>query len=145
MLSDLRQISVTIALASLLVGCAAESHVLVGTQRPAISPDQVRVYLHPPVRYEEVAIIDASSRGSPAFTDQQKMNKVIDRLKDEAASLGANGILLEGVGDQQAGSVGTGFGSATATGNSAYGTGFGLSAGVFIKEGKGMAIFVPSE
>ena len=145
MLSDLRQISVTIALASLLVGCAAESHVLVGTQRPAISPDQVRVYLHPPVRYEEVAIIDASSRGSPAFTDQQKMNKVIDRLKDEAASLGANGILLEGVGDQQAGTVGTGFGSATATGNTAYGSSFGVSAAAFMKTGKGLAIFVPPQ
>lgn len=145
MLSGLRQISVTIAFASFLVGCAAESHVLVGTQRPAISPDQVRVYLHPPARYEEVAIIDASSRGSPAFTDQQKMNRVIDRLKDEAASLGANGILLEGVGDQAAGSVGTGFGSATANGNTAYGSGFGISANAFMKTGKGLAIFVPPQ
>jgi hypothetical protein len=122
MLSGLRQIPVTIALASFLVGCAAESHVLIGTQRPAISPDQVRVYLHPPASYEEVAIIDASSRGgTPAFIDQQKMSRVIERLKDEAASLGANGILLEGVGDQQTGTVGTGFGSATANGYSAFG------------------------
>lgn len=84
------------------------------------------------------------SRGSPAFTDQQKMNRVIDRLKNEAASLGANGILLEGVGDQAAGSVGTGFGTATANGSTAFGTGMGLSAGVFMKTGKGLAIYVLS-
>lgn len=42
------------------------------------------------------------------------MNKAIARLKQEAARLGANGVLLEQAGD--AGSVGTGFGSATASG-----------------------------
>lgn len=137
------RIFIGLAAQALLVGCAASSHVLVGTARPPISPDQVKIYLHPPARYEEVAIIDASSRGSPAFTDQQKMDKAIARLKDQAASLGANGILLEGAGDQQAGAVGTGFGTATATGNSAYGTGVGVSAGIFIKSAKGMAIYVP--
>lgn len=129
----------------LLAGCAASSHVLVGTARPPISPDQVKIYLHPPANYEEVAIIDASSRGSPAFTDQQKMNKAIARLKDQAASLGANGILLEGAGDQQAGAVGTGVGTATATRNSAVGTGVGISAGIFIKSANGLAIYVPPE
>jgi hypothetical protein len=146
MLSELSRMTLSVALTSLLVGCAAESHVLIGTQRPAISPDQVRVYLHPPARYEEVAIVDASSRGgAPSFTEQQKMNKVIERLKEEAAGLGANGVLLEGVGDQQAGTVATGFGSATANGNSAYGTGFGVSANAFMKSGKGLAIFVPPQ
>lgn len=129
-----------------LVGCAASSHVLVGTARPPISPDQVKIYLHPPAKYEEVAVIDASSRGgAPAFTDQQKMNKAIARLKDEAAKLGANGILLEGAGEQQAGAVGTGVGTATATGHSAVGTGVGFSAGVFIKSANGLAIYVPPE
>jgi hypothetical protein len=117
---------------------------MVGTARPAISPDQVKVYLHPPASYEEIAIVDASSRGHISFTDQQKMNTVMNRLKEEAASVGANGLLLEGVGDVQAGSVGTGFGTATANGNTAYGTGFGVSAGVFQKTGKGLAIYVPA-
>ena len=128
----------------LLAGCAASSHVLVGTARPPISPDQVKIYLHPPAKYEEIAIIDASSRGSPAFTDQQKMNKAIARLKDEAAKLGANGILLEGAGDQS-GAVGTGVGTATSTGHSAVGTGVGISAGIFIKSANGLAIYVPLE
>jgi hypothetical protein len=134
---------IAVAAQAILAGCAASSHVLVGTARPPIPADQVRIYLHPPAKYEEVAIIDASSRGSVAFTDQQKMDRAIARLKEQAASLGANGVLLEGAGDQQAGAVGTGFGTATATGNSAVGTGVGVSAGIFIKAAKGMAIYVP--
>jgi hypothetical protein len=131
--------------AAFLVGCAAESHVLVGTARPPISPDQVKIYVHAPAKYEEIAIIDASSKGSPAFTDQQKMDKAIARLKDEAAKLGANGILLQGAGDQSAGAVGTGVGTATTTGHSTVGTGVGISAGIFFKSANGMAIYVPPE
>lgn len=116
---------------ALLVGCAAESHVIVGTVRPPISPDQVKIYLQPPRVFEKIAIIDASSQSSMAFTQQQKMDKAIARLKDEAAKLGANGILLQGTGSQAVGSVGTGFGSATATGSSEYGTGVGVSGNVF--------------
>ena len=67
---------------------------------------------------------------------------VIDRLKAEAAKLGANGILLSGVGDQASGSVGSGFGTATATGHSAFGVGFGSSATIFQKKGDGLAIYV---
>jgi hypothetical protein len=144
MLRTLRNGLLCISLASLFSGCAHSSHVLIGTARPAISPDQVKVYLHPPARYEEVAIIDASSQGSMAFTDQQKMNRVIDRMKAQAAELGANGILLESAGDQYAGSVETGFGSATGYGNTATATGLGVSAGVFMKSGKGLAIYVPT-
>lgn len=129
----------------ILTACAASSHVLVGTARAPISPDQVKIYLHPPAKYEEVAIIDASSRGSPAFTDQQKMDKAIARLKEEAAKLGANGILLEGAGDQQAGAVGTSAGTSSASGHSAYGTGVGVSAGIFIKSANGLAIYVSAE
>jgi hypothetical protein len=125
-----------------IAGCAT-SHVMVGRARPPISPDQVQIYLHPPgTKYEEIALLDTSSKGSFSITAQGKTNAVIDRLKAEAAKLGANGILLSGVGDQAAGSVGSGFGSATASGNSAFGVGFGSSATVFQKKGDGLAIYV---
>jgi hypothetical protein len=127
----------------LLLGCAS-SHVMIGEARPPISPDQVKLYLHPPEKYEEIAIIDASSRRSIVFTDQQKMNKVIARLKEEAAKVGANGILIQGTGDEQTGEVGTGAGTATASGHSGYGTSVGVSAGVFMKTGQGIAIYVPN-
>jgi hypothetical protein len=121
-----------------LSGCAT-SYVMVGQARPPISPDQVQIYLHPPAnKYSEIALLDTSSKGSFAITAQGKTNVVMDRLKAEAAKLGANGILLEGVGDQAGGSVGTGY--ATASGHSAFG--FGSSATVFHKKGDGLAIYV---
>jgi hypothetical protein len=125
------------------VGCSTSSHVLIGTQRPPIAPDQVRLYTHPPDHYEEVAIVESSSKQSFSPGDQAKMDKVIQRLKEQAAQLGANGVLIQGLGDQYAGSVGSGVGTATTSGHSAVGTGFGISAGIFQKTGQGMAIYVP--
>lgn len=125
-----------------LFGCVS-SHVIVGKVRPPISPDQVQLYLHPPAgKYEEVALLDSNSKHSFSFTSQGKTNAVIDRLRAEAAKLGANGILLNGVTDQAAGSVNTGFGSATASGHTATGFGIGTSGTVFVKSGSGLAIYV---
>jgi hypothetical protein len=102
-------------LLAVLSGCAT-SYAMAGEARPPISPDQVQIYLHPPAnKYSEIALLDTSSKGSFAMTAQAKTNMVMDRLKAEAAKLGANGILLEGVGDQAGGSVGTGY--ATASGH----------------------------
>jgi hypothetical protein len=135
---------VYVVLLATLAGCAS-SHVLVGTPRAAIPPDQVKVYLHPPANYEEIALVDATSRHGMAFTDQQKMNKVIDRMKEEAASVGANGLLLAGLGDVATGSVGGGSSTATAYGNTAHATGLGFSSEVFQKAGKALAIYVPPQ
>jgi len=128
--------------ALLILGGCVSSHVLVGTPRAPISPDQVKIYMHPPAKYEEIALLDTSSRGSFAFTAQGKTDKVIERLKVEAAKLGANGVLLEGIGDREAGAIGTGVGSASFSGGSATSVGFGSAAAVYQKTGNGMAIFV---
>ena len=135
------RIILLLATIAVLTGCVS-SHVLVGTVRPPISPDQVKIYIHPPAKYEEIAILESSSKGSFAITAQGKTNKVVERLKEEAAKLGANGILLQGIGDQQVGAVGTGFASGTASGSSAFGVGFGSSTAVYQKTGNGMAIYV---
>jgi hypothetical protein len=138
----LGSIAVVSTLVALTVGCAS-SHVMVGNARPPISPDQVRLYTHPPEKYEEIAIIDSSSKGSFAITQQGRTDAVIARLKDEAAKLGANGILIQGMGNAYGGSVTTGTGTATTSGHTAYGVGTGLSVPVMIKEGSGVAIYVP--
>lgn len=132
-----------IALTCIALTACVSSHVIVGTVRAPISPDQVKIYLHPPAKFEEVAILDSSSKGSWAITAQGKTNKVIERLKSEAAKLGANGLLLQNIGDQQVGTVGSGFASASASGNTATGFGFGSSAAIFQKNGSGLAIYVP--
>lgn len=130
----------------MLAGCvASQSHVIVGTVRPPIAVDQVKLYVSPPKKFEQVALLDASSRGSLAFTDQQKMDAAILGLKTEAAKLGANGILLNSVGDQSATVVGAGFDSATTTGHTGFGSGFGMASTVFLKSATGAAIYVIEE
>lgn len=128
----------------LLTSCAT-SHVLVGAKRPPIPVSQVKIYSKPPRKFEEIAMMDTSSKGSWAITEQGKMDTVIERLKEEAASLGANGVLLQGIGNQSGGAVMTGFGSATAYGNSAYGYNTGIAVPVNHKAGNGIAIYVIAE
>jgi hypothetical protein len=133
------------AAALTLVACSTSSHVLVGTPRPPISPDSVRIYTQPPPKYQQIAHLDASSQGSFAITSQQNMDKAISRLKEEAAKLGANGILLQGVQDQQSGAIGAGGGNTSYGGNSATGVGVGGSVGIYNKAVTGLAIYVPPQ
>jgi hypothetical protein len=137
----------TLLLAALLAcaACSTSSHVLIGTARPPISPESVRVYLKPPPKYEEVATINASSQGSLALTSQQNMDKAVERLKAEAARLGANGVLLQGVQDTQSGSIGAGGGGASYGPNSASGVGVGGSFAITSKLVQGLAIYVPPQ
>lgn len=83
--------------------------------------------------------------GKPCFTAQCKTNKVMDRLKDQAAKLGANAILLQGIGSQYAGSVGTSYGSATYGHGFASGSAFGISTAIMSETGKALAIYVSAD
>ncbi len=130
------------AMALLLSACAT-SHVMIGQARPPISPDQVQIYTQPPSsHYEPIARLDTSSQGSFSFTAQRKTDAVIGRLKAEAAKLGANGVLLEGIGDQASGSVGGGGGGGSYGGGGAAGGGVGLNFATTRKAGGGVAIYV---
>jgi hypothetical protein len=128
-----------------LAACSTSSHVLIGTPRPAISPQSVKIYAQPPAKYEQIATLDASSQGSFAFTSQANMDVAIERMKEEAAKLGANGVLLQGVEDRQSGSIGTGVGSSSYNGGGATGVGVGGSFGIYNKATHGIAIYVPPE
>ena len=82
-----------------LVGCVPVSHIVVGETREPIHPSNVKIYLDYPEEYEKIALIDAGSNFAfkdPAilFDWQRKMDKAMERLKIEAAQLGANGILI---------------------------------------------------
>lgn len=131
-----KTIVLSAVVAAVLMGCAS-SAVVVGQVRAPISPAQVKLYLNPPKRFEQVALLESSSKASWAVSDQGKTDVVIQRLKEEAANIGANGILLSGVGSQTAGSIGT----AGFSGNTAL----GVSAGIFHKAGSGIAIYVTEE
>src|SRR5664280_926553 len=57
------------------------------------------------------------------------VDKVIERLKEQAEKLGANGIILERFSDRETGSVRTGVGSDSYSRNSSVGGGVGGSLG----------------
>jgi hypothetical protein len=132
------------ASAFLLAACVTlSSHILLGTPRAPISPDEVMLYTAPPAQpFEEIALLNASSGGGVGYGGQKSVDEVIGLMKAEAAKLGANGLLLGDIGDRQAGTFGTGVGSDSYSRNSAVGVDVGGSAGIFQKTGKGTAIYV---
>ena len=82
--------------------CASSSsYLLIGEKRDPIAVSEVKIYSKEPEKYDSIAVIDASSKGSFSFTEQQKMDAALVKLKQEAANLGANGIILGSVNDEQ--------------------------------------------
>jgi hypothetical protein len=97
-------------LALLLCGCGTTHVIMVGQPRPAITPDAVRVYTTPPRHFARIAIINSSSGGSWAFTSRGQVDEAIARIKEKAAKVGANGVLLEAVSTTSSGGLGIGVG-----------------------------------
>jgi hypothetical protein len=129
-----------------LLSACASSHVMIGKARPPITPDSVQIYMQPPAgKYEQIAILNTSSAGSFSFTAQSKTDSVIKRLKEQAARLGANGVILQGMGDLAGGSVGVGGGQDSYSRSSAVGVGLGGSFQMSHKAGTGLAIYVASQ
>lgn len=136
----------TLLLGCLLVGCAGSSSRLIAPARPAVSPAEVRIFHMPPRHYQEIAVLDATSgarffRGTP-----EGEAEAIERLKEEAAKVGANGVLLTLVGDRPSGTIGIGIGgggisagrrSVVAGGGSASG-----AAPIVRNSAQGIAIYV---
>ncbi len=97
----------TVSLLFSLGGCAVtnETAVIIGTKRPAISPEQVKLYSTPPKKYVEIAIISADA-AHDFMSKQALVDKAVVNAKVEAAKVGANGILLDSLGDTQIGTLG---------------------------------------
>ena len=128
----------------LLAACATTSHVITGKTQTPIDPSQVKIYSTAPPDYEEIAVIDATSRWSFSFGDQRKMDAVMERLRREAASLGANGVLLQSTGSESGGGLSTGIGTGVGIGG-----GVSIGTGIFTtsdtKTARGLAIHVPAQ
>lgn len=135
--------------ALVLVFCSCNvtrsSHVIVGPTGPAIDPSQVQIYLRAPAKYQEVAILKSDSRNAFA-SDQSLADSAMLRMKEEAAKLGANGVLLSGLSEQHVGTIGNSFGAASAYpsgyGVNAYGSSFGTATPIYAKVAQGIAIKV---
>ncbi len=131
-----------------LTGCLAsgdlKSHELVGGVRAPISPDSVQLYLEPPSRrYERIALLHSSSRRSWSFTSESKADVVVRRLKEEAASLGANGILLDEIADRPGATVGTRVGTNYMGARGTTDLGIAVALPTSQRYGSGIAIYLP--
>jgi len=114
-----------------LVSCATGSSIVTGKVRPAIDPSDVKLFLDPPLEYETIGIVEASS--DVEFSSQAATDRAIQELKSQAAKIGANGVLISDTRDKSGGIVGF------------------VSGGVFYgsasdaKTARGRAIFVVQE
>lgn len=132
-------------LALFLVACSSNSQLITGTARPPIDPSQVRVYFSPPPGgFEEIAQLETAS-GSFTYGEQNKMNSVIAHLREEAAKLGANGVLFVGSENSYGNSsVGVGAGGGNYGGSGFSSGGVGVSISPTKKFARGVAIYVPN-
>lgn len=135
---------------TLLTGCQT-SHLVVGNERAPTSPEEVVLYTSPPnAPYENVALISTGSAFSWSLSEQSKLNVVIRRLKEDAAKLGANGLIVTWLGDEYLGTLQSGSFNATATDQGLYqtrvqGNTSSTSVPVFVKKGEATAIYIAPE
>ncbi|MDV0438612.1 hypothetical protein [Xanthomonas sacchari] len=127
-----------LALLLSLAGCASSSKVMVGAARPPIDPALVQIYSAPPPGAVDIAQLEASS--AAGFGTQGQTDAAVDRLKRDAAKLGANGVVLMGVGSQRSGG-GLSVGAGSYGGH--VGGGLGIGIPTTQKRAAGMAIWVP--
>jgi hypothetical protein len=127
-----------LALSLLMGGCANTSKVMLGQPRPPVDPAQVQVYRTPPVGSVEIAQLESTS--AVGFGTQGQTDAAIARLKREAAALGANGVVLMGVGS-------SGSPVGMSVGGGSYGRHSGAGVGIGIpttqRRAAGVAIYVP--
>ena len=102
------KLKIIILCSTILAGCAItnETALVTGTPRAAIAPEQVKLYTKAPAKYEEIAIVSADA-AHDFMSKQALQDKALAGLKNEAAKVGANGVLLTSMGDTNLGSVGT--------------------------------------
>ena len=114
-----------------LAACASGSAIVTGNTRAAIPSEQVKLYLEPPAEFEVIGLVSASS--DSGWTEQGSVDYAVEELKNQAAKLGANGVLLVSSGDKTTTIVG------------GYGTGLLYAIPVTAKTVQGKAIFVKGQ
>ena len=122
-----------------VAGCASTSKVMLGQARAPVDPASVQIYSTPPPGSVEIAQLESAS--AVGFGTQGQTDAAVMRLKREAAALGANGVILMGVG-----SSGSPVGMSVGAGSygSHVGGGLGIGIPTTQKRAAGVAIWVPN-
>ena len=95
----------------ILTACASGSYILTGQKRDPINPSEVKLYTEAPAQYETIGIVKASS--DSGWSQQGDMDLAVEELKNQAALLGANGVILSSTGEVVSTSVGATSGGVT--------------------------------
>jgi hypothetical protein len=132
------------ALLLLLAGCAGTSTMMLGQARPPLDPAAVLIYHARPPGAIDIAELDAKS--GVGFGTQAQRDAAIERLRREAAALGANGVLLLGGGSDR-GPVGVGVGGSSGHYDRHGGSSVGVGITIPTQQARahGVAIWVPAE
>jgi hypothetical protein len=126
-----------------LAACVS-SHQLIGTAREPVSADRVQLFTEAPLLpYERIAVVKASSKRSWSFTFEGKAEVVVQRLKQEAGKLGANGVLLESISDESGAAIGADVGTGYEGPRGTIDVGVGASTLMLQRYGRGIAIYLP--
>ena len=139
---------ISVIILSCLTGCTITdgSSIVTGIERDPIPVEQVRIYRVAPENYEEIAMISASA-GHDFKSNSSLIESTIQTLKEEAAKVGANGVLLSNIDERDAPSTTTSYGNASAhtSSGSVYASGNNVSVnrGDTYTRMRGLAIYVP--
>ncbi|MEH6559562.1 MAG: hypothetical protein V7708_17335 [Oceanicoccus sp.] len=128
-MNRIAQVTFTCVLVLLITACASGSSIVTGVVRDPIDPSVVKLYVEPPGKYEVIGIVKASS--DAGWTEQGSTDYAVEELKEQAARLGANGVLLVSTGQNI---------SSVVTGNSSSGY---YSVPVSAQTMSGKAIYIP--
>jgi len=89
-------------LAACVAGCVQTSVTRLGeASYPPTTPEAVTIYLEEadiPGPYEKIALIQAQGESNWTSTEQ-----MLDKVREDAAAVGATGVLIEGVDEPSAG------------------------------------------
>lgn len=97
------RILLSLFLPLILTGCASGTYLITGTQREAIGAESVVIYTEFPAQYETIGIVTASS--DAGWTEQGSLNYAVAELKNQAAKIGANGVVIENMGETSSGGM----------------------------------------
>ena len=98
------KITAIFILLTISTSCATGSSIITGQAKPAIDPSLVKIYLTPPEEHEVIGLVEASSEIE--LSRQWAQDRVINELKERAARIGANGVILQGTGSKSSGTTG---------------------------------------
>jgi len=90
-----------LAFAALLSACASGTTIVAGERRAATNPENIQVLLEEPAQFELVAVLTATSR--TGFSPQQSLDHALAEIRQRAAAVGANAVIIDSAGQGQGG------------------------------------------